>query len=225
MDCYLCEESGKKVQGTKPTRSGRMVCQECYEEFIEPIDGQLLTRALPQKKATVQDSGVRSQKPARESKGAILDALDDWHKNAAAKPAAGIEEKTKMARVLVDDDKLVELHKQGLTDKEIADGIGCGYVATSAHRRALGLPPNSSGGKPKNGNGTKPLPKVQRMAADRAAETSIELAPALLPASAEVQPGVAVPHRAKARVVMFEIEGGNETILAAIETVKAALQR
>jgi hypothetical protein len=142
--------------------------------------------------------------------------------NVAAKPAAEIKEKTNM-RVRIDDNKLTELHKQGKTDHEIAAGLGCGYVATSAHRRALGLLPNSRGGGGGRKNGAA-LHKVQPVPAPAAAETA--LVPASKPEVLQPAPLVALANgHAKARVVMFEMEGSDATIINAIETIKAALAR
>ena len=153
-------------------------------------------------------------------------------KRAAAQPAAEIKEEMKMARVLVDDDKLVELHKQGLSDKEIAEGIGCGYVATSAHRRALGLQPNASGGgrKTRAASALSPAaPKRKPKAAMVAVETRIvdqDGKSEILQAGPESE--VRSPEasdQGDVSVVMFKIRGSNATLLAAIEAVKTALAR
>jgi len=124
-------------------------------------------------------------------------------------------------RRMIDPEEVRKLNQEGLDDDAISKRLGFSKVSVGHVRRTLNLPLPGRGSKP-SGNGSALVHKAQR----KAAIVESHLAePIQEPAAVqEAQPGVAVP-QAKARVVMFEISGGNETILAAIETVKAALAR
>ena len=134
--------------------------------------------------------------------------------------AAGQEEGM---RKQIDREQLKALHAEGLDDRAIAEKLEFSPVRIAHIRRDLGLAPQGRRGKAA-GNGSA---KVQRTAAGTAPEAHVQghngNSELLLP---DVTVPAAKPNgHATARVVMFEISGGNETIIAAIETVRAALAR
>jgi hypothetical protein len=200
--CEKHLQRGLKVVGTREVGPDEWECEDCF-------------RGLRIK------TSAAGRKPA-ESKGAILDALDKWHEKAAAKAAAEIKEKTMASRKIINPEQVRELYAEGFNDSEIAQKLGFSDVSVGKIRRDLNLPSRGKRGQKKGSR------KSHRSAAMVAVKTHIiqEGKSELLQPGPEIDVAKANSNgHAKARVVMFEIEGGDSTILAAIETVKAALAR
>jgi hypothetical protein len=73
-----------------------------------------------------------------------------------AKVGAGIQKETAMpVGRNIDRDKIRELHAQGLSDREIAEKLGCSATNVTYHRHKFGLPAIGRRGPRKSkGNGT-----------------------------------------------------------------------
>lgn len=204
--------------------------------------------------APPETKGASPTDESRPSKGPLLDALDEFlakHPKAESpeedvgadrEPPAKIDEEAKMPRELIDDDQIIELHKQGLHDSEIAKQMGVTLGAVMAHRRKLGLKINGSlRGKHSSRNGSATVHKLQRKTAKAAAELNTRLHP---PESAAIEAvpvaGVArvsapatdaggdtgaTNGHAELRVVMFEFKGSAASADKAFAAIQAALAR
>jgi hypothetical protein len=112
----------------------------------------------------------------------------------------------------VDPEQIKALHLLGHGIAEIAARMSISATAVTYHMGKMGITPNPR---------RKPRQESALATVQPEPVLSAQSSLAIL-AAPKVQGGNGT---AKARVVMFEIEGGDQTILAAIETVKAALSK
>ncbi len=141
----------------------------------------------------------------------VVATRDDYGQNWCEECFAQEMERTtarqgeKDMRKMIDKDEVARLHGEGHDDKGIAQKLECSTVGAAHVRRSLGLAHNSG----------------RKTGSERLARGVPQLA------APESQP-LTMPHAAKngkgrVRVVVFEIEGGPETLRDAISTVIAAL--
>ena len=134
--------------------------------------------------------------------------VHSWHLNEFNRTAIStrnIEEESAMGRRSeIDETKLRELHAQGKSAIQIGELLGVQGGTISKHRRRLGLPN---------------IPKPSLPATAKTKPQAIEVANS----SAVAAAGSKANSVSTCRVVMFELSGSDTAILAAIETVRAAL--
>jgi len=119
-------------------------------------------------------------------------------------------------KIEVDLDELRRLHATGMHDGPIGKQLGCSGVTICSLRKKLGLAAHHAGGRKASGNGKALV-----------GPNSVRPGPAPLAAAVTV-PAVVAPNghgHGSLRVVMFEVSGGSETTMAALDAVKAALSR
>ena len=132
-------------------------------------------------------------------------------------------------RVEINAEGLKQWYEEGLNDDEIGKKFGVSRATISNRRKALGLPAKHHGGWHSR-NGSKPGNALLREVARKSTiiESNLVKADAaeVLRSAQDDDAAATAPNghaQAKCRVVMFEITAGDGAILAAIETVKAAL--
>jgi len=128
--CVTCKDRGRTTPGSEQCGTDWM-CVWCYAGFDGPDD------------PTIGHTSMRIRKPlqkAAENVGAVREPP---------------KEITMSAKIAIDENKLRELHAQGLSDREIAEKFGCSAAGVLYARRKLGLAAIGKRGPRKSkGNGT-----------------------------------------------------------------------
>jgi hypothetical protein len=142
------------------------------------------------------------------------------------------ERRQMSAKIEIDLEKVKALHAEGLLDKEIGEKLGSSGATIANRRNLLGLPVVGRGGPRRhNGNGSHPRAKVHQKAAMIKAPQSEILRSAQDDKLGEQNDSAVKIAEAngnghtRCRVAMFEVEGDQAAVLAAVEAVKAALAR
>ncbi len=151
--------------------------------------------------------------------------LSEFQRTAMSSRVIEREENEMAAKIEIDNEKLKAMHGAGATDSTIAQQFGCSAGTIWTRRKALGLPAVGVGGwNAHKANRSDPVHKARRNAAIvKAPAEPVIPSGAKDPALPKTEPNGS--GHSRCRVAMFEIEGDERAVLAAVEAVKVALLR